>query len=202
MNIINVPSLRTSQRVGIWLIGVSFVLFQFFLQLSSGVVIGAIMQDIPLSAFGAGVLSSAFYYVYTAMQIPVGLLFDRKSTRLLLASSVLLCSLGCFFFTQSDKFYHLIVGRLVIGAGSAFAFVGLSHLLRQHFPLKQFGFLIGLSETLGFLITMFGMISMSVLINQWGWRTFINIAAVIGLIISYFCWRWIPPADHPPGSAT
>ncbi len=126
------------------------------------------------------------------MQIPVGILFDSKGSRFLLATNALLCSLGCLFFAQGTTLVHLIIGRLLIGAGSAFAFVGLSHLLRKHFPIKQFGFLIGLSETLAFLVTMFGVISLGSFLNQFSWRIFMNGSAVTGLIISYFCWQFLP----------
>jgi MFS family permease len=186
-----------SPQLRIWLVGVSFVLFQFFLQLSSGVVIDSIMNEMQLSALATGVLSSAFYYVYTSLQIPVGLLFDIKSTRFLLTGSSLVCSIGCIFFAQSHSLFLLIMSRLLIGGGAAFAFIGLSHLLRQHFPLTQFAFMIGLSETLGFLVTMVGMISLGILINQWGWRAFINYSAVVGLIIAVFCWKFIPPNVFP-----
>lgn len=193
---VNRPALTSTRRICIWLVGVSFVLFQFFLQLSSGVVIGAIMGELQLSALMAGILSSTFYYVYTSMQIPVGMLFDRKNTRFLLTLNVLLCSIGCFCFAQSHSLAGLMFGRLLIGGGSAFAFVGLSHLLRQHFPLKQFGFMIGLSETLGFLATMTGLMSLGVFISHWGWRVFINGAGLVGLVIACFCWALIP--DNQP----
>ncbi len=150
------------------------------------------MQEMQLSALAAGILSSSFYYVYTSLQMPVGMLFDSKSTRFLLAINALLCSVGCLFFAQATSLVTLIIGRLLMGAGSAFAFVGLSHLLRKHFPLKQFGFLIGLSETLAFLVTMFGIISLGSLLGQFSWRAFMNGAAILGLIISYFCWQYLP----------
>ena len=76
---------KNKSRTVIWLVGVLFLLFQFFLQLSSGIVIGAIMHEQSISALTAGLLSSAFYYVYTSFQIPVGLLFDRYNTRILLS---------------------------------------------------------------------------------------------------------------------
>lgn len=196
MTDLSIPTSRTISATGIWLIGVSFVLFQFFLQLSSGVVIGAIMQEMQLTALQAGIIGSAFYYVYTSLQIPVGMLFDSKNTRLLLSLSALLCSSGCLFFAQSHHLPLLIIGRLLMGAGSAFAFVGLAHLLRQHFPLRQFGFMIGLSETLGFLTTVLAMISMGALISQWGWQSFINGAALIGLFIAYLCWQFIPDDEN------
>jgi MFS family permease len=176
----------------IWLVGVSFVLFQFFMQLSSGVVIGAIMEEQQLSALTAGLLGSSLYIVYTALQIPVGILFDRKNTRLLLSVNAFVCSLGCILFASSYDLTGLFLGRFLIGTGSAFAFVGLSHLLRQHYPLRQFAFMIGFSETLAFFVTVIAMISLGELLSLWGWRNFIKSAGIVGFIISYLCWKFIP----------
>jgi MFS family permease len=183
-------------RIIIWLVGVSFLLFQFFLQLSSGIIVGAIMHEQNLSALTAGLLSSAFYYVYTSFQIPVGILFDRYNTRTLLFINATLCALGCFVFAYGSNLPILFLGRLIIGAGSAFAFVGLSHLLRQHFPLKNYAFMVGVSETLGFTLTVFGMIGMGSFIGYIGWQCFIAVAGVLGLFIAFLCWNYIP--DYQP----
>ena len=189
-----------STPLRIWLVSVSFVLFQFFLQLSSGVVIGAIMRDMHLSALIAGALSASFYLVYTGLQIPVGILFDCKNARLLLTFTTLLCSLGCFTFASSHSLIGLFIGRTLMGIGSSFAFVGLSHLLRQHFPLRQFSFMIGLSETIGFLATVAGIISLGSIITRWGWQGFISGAGVMGIVISLLAWVYIPnePASKTP----
>lgn len=181
-----------SRQIIIWLVSVSFLLFQFFLQLSSGIVIGAIMVDTHLSALQAGLLGSAFYYVYTSLQIPVGILFDRYDSRWLMAINACVCASGCFLFASGHGLSQLIIGRLVIGMGSAFAFIGLSHQLREHFPLRQYAFMVGLSETLGFTLTVFGMIGMGSFIIQCGWRSFINGAGVIGFVIAGLCWVYIP----------
>ncbi|TAL64122.1 MAG: MFS transporter [Legionella sp.] len=186
----------SKKSILIWLVGVSFLLFQFFLQLSSGIVIGSIMQEEHLSALCAGILSSAFYYIYTSMQIPVGMLFDRYNTRRLLYLNAIICALGCFIFAAAQTFMGLFIARLIIGAGSAFAFIGMSQLLRQHFPLRYYAFLIGLSETLGFSLTVVGMIGMGTTINELGWRSFIYAAGVLGLLIAFLCWKLIP--DHIP----
>ena len=181
-----------SARIPIWLVSVSFVLFQFFLQLSSGVLIGAIMHEMDLSALIAGALSASFYIVYTALQIPVGFLFDRKNPRLLLAGSTLVCAIGCFLSAASHDLIGVFAGRTLIGTGSAFAFVGLSHLLRQYFPKEQFAFMIGLSETIGFLATVLGIIGMGSMIVFWGWHGFINGAGVVGLLIAGCACKYIP----------
>lgn len=185
-----------NSRALIWGVGVSFVLFQFFLQLSSGVVIGAIMHDMHLSALAAGLLGSSLYVIYTSLQIPVGILFDLKNTRILFAANAFICAIGCIVFASSYGLFGLFAGRFLIGTGSAFAFVGFSHLVRQHFPLKHFAFMIGLSETLGFIATVIGMISMGKMLSQWGWRGFLNVAGIVGFLIAFFCWKYIP--NHKP----
>ncbi len=96
MAIASIPVSKSISATAIWLIGVSFVLFQFFLQLSSGVVLGAIGHDIPLSALQAGIVSSAFYYIYTSLQIPVGML--------LIAKTPASYSRLMFCYAQSDVF--------------------------------------------------------------------------------------------------
>nr|WP_278025352.1 MFS transporter [Legionella yabuuchiae] len=172
---------------------------QFFLQLSSGIVIGAIMRDLQLSALMAGFLASSIYYVYTSFQIPVGILFDRKNTRVLLTINSLLCGIGCLVFASSSSLVGLFAGRILIGAGSAFAFVGYSHILREHIPLKHFAFLLGFSETLAFLVTVAGMISMGELLAIWGWRNFIYGVGFICFLISFLCWYYIPDSPKATG---
>ena len=53
--------------------------------------------------------------------------------------------------------------------------------------------MMGLSETLGFIATVIGILAMGSLISVWGWRGFINSAGVLGLGISYVCWYYLPP---------
>ena len=179
-------------RISIWLIGVSFVLFQFFLQLSSGVIINSIMIEMKLTGLMTGILSSSFYLIYTSLQIPAGVLFDKKCTRSLLTITAIICSIGCFLFARNHTLTGLILTRLIIGGGASFAFIGVAQILRQHFPLRQFTFMIGLSETLGFLATVLGMVSLGSLVSTWGWRLFMQGAGFVGLLIAVGCWIIIP----------
>jgi MFS family permease len=76
----------------------------------------------------------------------------------------------------------------------------VSHLLRTYFPLRQFAFLIGLSETPGFMVTMGGIIGLGILLVYTDWRGFITISAFVGLCISVCAW-WLIPDDKPKLSA-
>lgn len=186
----------------IWIVASSFVLLQFFLQLSSGVIIDMIRHDMQLTALSAGLLSGSFYIVYTLLQIPAGMLCDRNNPRPILAFSALLCSLGCVVFAASYSLSHLYVGRVLIALGSAFGFVCLTHLIREHYPKHLFSLLISISETASFLLVVFGIIGLGTVISYWGWRGFINGGALIACLIAYLCWRHIPDKKIPTNTNT
>ncbi len=175
-----------------WGISIIFVLFQFFIQLSSGLVVNSIMKDLALTASEAGLLASAYYYVYTSLQIPVGMLFDRQSTRLLLAVNASLCAIGCYLFSEAVTFAQLMWTRLMIGAGSAFAFIGVSHILRQYFSYASFGLMIGISETLAFLVTVFFMLVIGVMSTEIHWRSLMLNLSYCGLVITLLCLTLLP----------
>lgn len=186
----------------IWIVCTSFVLLQFFLQLSSGIVIGSIMYEMKLSALTASILSGSFYIVYTVLQIPAGILCDKRNPRVVLTLSALTCMIGCVVFATSYTLPHLFIGRFLIGTGSAFAFVSMVHMVRSHYPIKYFSTLVGSSETLGFIVTVIGVVGMGKFISFWGWRNFLGIAAFLAAIIVIFCWLKIPSLQKDRQSQT
>lgn len=186
----------------IWLVGISFLIFQFFLQMSSGVLLTSIQEQIQFTSLETGILASAFYYIYTVMQMPVGMLFDRFNARYLLVANALLAAFGCIIFATGEDFFTLFAGRFLMGAGSSFAFIGLSQLLCLYFPLRQFSFMIGLSETLGFSITVLAILGMGFVIQYYGWREFVYYLGGMGVLVSMLCLYFIPNNQPQKSSNT
>ena len=77
--------------------------------------------------------------------------------------------------------------RFFMGGSSAFAFIGVTHILRHYFPPAQFGFMIGLSETLAFLTTVLFMFLMSSLAGGFQWRTWMLVSGLMGFVIGLLC---------------
>lgn len=88
----------------IWAVSWSFLLFQFFLQLLSGEMIDGMMKSFSLTAFGGGVLTGVYYYIYVVLQIPAGVMIDYFGPRRLLAASAVIYAVGCFFFRELTQF--------------------------------------------------------------------------------------------------
>lgn len=186
----------------IWLTSVLFSVFQFYLQLSSGVIVKDLMRDFAVTTLGAGLLSSAYYYIYVTLQTPAGVLLDRFGARYLLTLASFVCGLGCLLFAFTTHIVIALLARLMMGTGGAFAFVGSIHTMRDWFPPEKFAFLLGLDEALGMAVTVFGVLFLATVVHYLGWRLALTYSGVIALGISVACWSLIrdpkPAADATP----
>ncbi len=181
-----------------WSMTASFVLFQFFLQLTSGEMVTGLMHSFSLSAFGGGVLASMYYYIYVTLQAPAGLLIDRFGPRRLLSLGAVVCGLGSLLFGLSQHLPLAIVGRLMMGAGAAFAFVGSLNVIAKWFPPHRFALMAAIAETVGMLGSVFGGFFLAELVLTVGWRhAMIDAAGILAIIAALI---WIVVRDIPPKS--
>ena len=199
--ILRFPIHQTPQMILAWVMwGATalFVLFQFFLQLSSGEIIDGLMNSFSLNSFGGGVLASTYYYVYVILQVPAGVMIDRFGPRRLLTIGTLTCALGCFLFGASHFLLIVIIGRLLMGAGAAFAFVGSLNVIGKYFRADQFAFMAAIAETVGMSGTIIGGFFLADWVQQMGWRNSMIVASGIAVIIGSLI--WVVVRDGPRGT--
>jgi MFS family permease len=185
-----------AQAYVVWLVSLLFVLFQFLIQLSSGEILDGLMRSFSLTALGGGFLASAYYYIYVILQTPGGLLLDRFGPRRLLSTGAIVLMLGSALFSTTHFVALAFLGRLLMGGGAAFAFVGSLALLNRWFPKKRFSTMAGIAEMVGMLGTLGGGVLLAYLIEDLGWRDcMLGVAAIAGLIALLV---WLLVRDDPP----
>ncbi len=176
---------------GTWLIAASFLLFQLMLQLSAGVMVHDLMQSYSLTALGAGLLAGTYYYIYSALQTPAGMLMDHFGARKLLTIGAVICSIGCVIFAVSGSVSIAVLGRLLMGLGSSFAFVGCLFLIGVWFPFRYFAVMVALTETIAMIGSIGSNLSLATLDNVLGWRNSMLIAGVIAAGFAVLCWLFV-----------
>src|SRR5690242_16805750 len=97
-----------------------------------------IQKDVGLNDFQIGLLgSSSFLIVYTIFALPLGLLADRISRKVIVSLGVAVWSVATIFTGLAGTFYTLAAARGLLGIGEASYFPAGTPLLSAHFPPAQ-----------------------------------------------------------------
>jgi MFS family permease len=76
-------------------LGHGYVVLFLRLRVAPSVMVSELMRDFAVGGAILGNLSAFYFYGYSTMQVPVGVLMDRFGPRRLLTLSALACTVGC-----------------------------------------------------------------------------------------------------------
>lgn len=168
-----------------------FYAYEFLLRILPGALQTELMEAFGhLSAGEFGQLSALYYFAYSPMQLPVGLLMDRYGPRRILTFSCLICAIGSWMFIQTDNLAVVGFGRFLVGFGSSFAFVGMLFLGHHWLPRRFFSLFAGLVTTFAMLTLMFGVVKITAVAATIGLSTILYSLVWFGLILT-FCIFWL-----------
>jgi len=185
-----------------WGLAASFYCYGFFQRVAPSVMVDRLMADFAVSAAVLGNLSAFYFYSYAAIQLPVGILTDRFGARRVLAVATALCGVGSYMFATADNLTVAYIGRLLIGAGAGFSWVGALKVIGEWFPPHRFALVTGLTMMLGMSGAVGGQAPLAKLIEAFGWRETMSGAAVFGIGLAIAIWlilrdKPITPPTNP-----
>lgn len=181
-----------------------FVFYDILVQVSPGVLTKQIMAELDIGAAGLGVLSGVYFWTYCFMQVPAGLVFDRFRVRTVLFIAIVVTAISVGLFANTHSFGWSAFGRLLMGAGSAFAFIGAARVAADVFSARAFPVLVGVIYVLAALGALFAQTLLVWLNMALGWRQSLDGLAYFGLVLAVLCWlviRYKPKqqiAKHDP----
>lgn len=156
-----------------WIVFV-VVLFTYLLMASQrtapGLITDQLMRDFHVTAATIGLLTSIQFFVYTSLQIPMGVLADRYGPNFFLIFGATLTGLGTIIYSFGTHEYVLFFSRILTGVGDATIWVNMVLILAQWFHRKEFVRLIGLAGMTGSLGFLLATVPFSEWIDLLGWR--------------------------------
>ncbi|MGQ3892834.1 MFS transporter [Legionella sp. CNM-4043-24] len=182
----------------VWGLGCVFYFYESLLQVSPSVMGAELMRDFAITSQTLGFLSGIYYYSYSPMQLPCGVMMDRFGPRCMLTIATAVCALSTIAFGVTNSLFMASMARLMIGFGSAFAAVGTMKLAANWFPSERFALLTGLMVTVGMLGAISGETPLALLVDNHGWRQSMNIMGIIGIVLAVLI--FLIAKDHPPRS--
>ena len=145
-------------------------------------------------------MSAFYYYAYAPMQIPAGMLYDRYGARRILTFAILVCAVGALAFGMTQSIIFASLGRMLMGVGSAFAFIGALVLIARWFPPSYFAVLAGLAQALSSVGAVTGEAPLAELVSHYGWRHTISTLGLIGIGLACLIYLFVrnsPDGDTP-----
>lgn len=182
-----------------WMIAAIFCVFQFYLQTTASLMTKGWIRDFHLTPVGVSNLSSAFFYAYLFMQIPVGYLNDRFNPRKILSFGALLVGIGCIALSKTDSFAIAFIARLVMGIGASFGFISMLYIASRWFSPQKFTLMIGSAESAGMVAVALASVLSAWFITHSGWRITIFTSGIIALIVMILAYSIV--RDKPPAKA-
>jgi MFS family permease len=173
-----------ARAIFMYLVASLFLIYEMSIQVSPSVMTFELMKDFHVDAALLGLMVSAYFYSYAAMQIPAGILYDHFGPRTLLTLAALMCSVGTLFFAGTETVYWAALGRFLMGIGSAFAFVGVLVIAARWFDGYYFAFLVGLTQLLAVLGAICGAAPLAKGVDVLGWRGMMYLLAAIGVFLA------------------
>lgn len=147
------------------------------------------------SASALGLASGLYYVVYGPLQIAIGPIYDHFGYRKPFYVASLLVFAGCFLAASPlDGMGSFAVGRALMGAGSAFAFIGTMYVASVWFPRRRWAYISGLTTALGMGGALLGQGPVAKLVQLVGWRNCWLVAGAIGVAVTFLL-RWALPPE-------
>ena len=156
------------------------------------------MTDFGTDAAGVAMLASSYFWGYTLMQIPAGLLVDRYGVKRVVLVSMAASSFGSAAFALAPTLLDVFAARLIVACGDALVFTALLKLVAQSFSDERFGIMSGVSQVSGYVGGAVATSPLAAAVSGFGWRAcfvFIACIGIANLVIASMVLR-PDPASH------
>jgi MFS family permease len=117
----------------------------------NALIAGSLISDTGLDSADLGLLTSVYFLVFAAAQIPIGILLDRFGPRRVQSCLLLVAAAGAGLFATSTGLPSLLISRAMIGLGVAAALTAGLKSIVLWFPRERVALLNGYMIMLGSL---------------------------------------------------
>jgi sugar phosphate permease len=200
-------SFVATRRVVFGIVLASFVL-SFFHRTAPAAIAGELTRAFAINGAVLGTLAATYFYVYTLLQIPVGVLADTLGPRVILASGSLIAGAGSLAFGLAPSWEVAALGRTLVGIGVSTAFIAILKINAVWFPANRFATLNGVTMFAGNCGAVLAGAPLAWMVTQTSWRAVFVGLALLSTGLAAATWRLVRdrPEDlglapvHPPGA--
>src|SRR6202041_1052659 len=149
-----VPDATSTSRTRAFQIAWGLAMCFYFLEYASrsapAVMIPELTRAFGMTAVGVSAILGTYYYPHSVTSLIAGAALDRLGAKKAVPVGVFILAVGCLIFSIGT-INAGYAGRLLQGAGSAFAFTGAVYLAVHGFSARWLATAIGITQCVGML---------------------------------------------------
>ncbi|MHC1720747.1 MAG: MFS transporter [Clostridiaceae bacterium] len=168
----------------VWGTLIMLYLVAFFQRLSVGAIAGDLQSTFGMSAAQIANLGAMYFYAYTIMQIPAGIMADKLGPRLTVVSGTILAGIASMAFSYSTSIEMAYASRLFVGVGVSVVFLSLLKIIGNWFPADSFASMSGLTMFMGNMGGLLAQAPLVIVVGLIGWRSSFFAMGVVTIILS------------------
>jgi sugar phosphate permease len=151
----------------------------YFYRVAMAVLAKDLSLDLVLSPAQLGTLSGAFFYAFALTQLPLGPLLDRYGGKKIVLLTGISTTCGGVVFALAHSYPQALLGRVMLGIGSASVLMGALRIFTNWFDQQEFGRISGFIIAVGNIGNLAATAPLAWAATHVGWRTtFLAIAAI------------------------
>jgi sugar phosphate permease len=162
--------------------------FVYFHRVSTAVVSADLEATFEVDAASIALLSSAYFYAYTVMQLPSGLLTDGLGPRRTVSIFTLVAAAGAILTGIATSFELVVAGRLLIGVGVAMVYIPAMKILSTWYRKNEFASLTGILIAVGNVGGLSAAGPLALISEALGWQQVFIMLGVIALLLAALVW--------------
>ena len=171
-------------------IALASYLLSFFHRTAPAAIAGELTRAFDIGAAVLGALAATYFYVYTLLQVPVGVLADTWGPRRLLIAGSSIAAAGSLLFGLAPAWEVAAAGRTLVGVGVSVAFIAILKICALWFPADRFATVVGVTMLIGNLGAVAAGAPLAWLVARASWRAaFVGLGIVSALLAFAAWWR-------------
>lgn len=188
-------------RTTVLLLAIGAYLLSFFHRVAPAAIASDLAAAFETSAASLGVLAATYFYVYTLMQIPTGVLADTLGPRKILTLGGIVAGAGSVLFGLAPTFELAVVGRTLVGLGVSVAFIALLKLIAVWYEENRFATLTGSAMFIGNIGSVTAGAPLAWAAQAAGWRSVFVVVGILSLAIGLLSWFLVQDRPGEQGTA-
>jgi len=162
----------------------------------NAVISPQLVADVGLTPADLGLMTSAYFFTFAVVQLPLGIILDRYGPRRVQAALLVVAALGACLFAFGTDALTLVIGRGLVGVGVSGALMAALKANVLWFPKEKIPLVNGIVFACGTFGALSSTVPLEILIQSVDWRTVFWWLAGVSVLAALLIFFLVPERPH------